>query len=73
MTAEFHISDWDRETILLEVAVVDPSPDGKDENVFCATVNGQYVYFEAPVDSELGEILEIAVEAVKELIDYERF
>lgn len=73
MSTEFMISDWDRETIVLEISVVDPSPDGVGENVLCVAVMDQKVYFEAPVDSPIQDILEIAVEAVKELIEYERF
>lgn len=67
------ISEWDTETIQLEISVVDASPDGIDENVFCAKIHGEEVYFEAHVDSEIHEILDEAVKAVKQFIDYESF
>lgn len=70
---KFLVSDWDSETIQLEIAVVDASPDGTDENVFCAKIHGEEVYFEAHVDAQLHEILDEAIKAVKEFIEYESF
>jgi hypothetical protein len=70
---KFLISEWDTETIQLEISVVDASPDGIDENVFCAKIHDEEVYFEAHVDAKIHEILEEAVKAVKDFIDYESF
>jgi hypothetical protein len=70
---KFLVSEWDSETIQLEISVVDASPDGVDENVFCAKIYDEEVYFEAHVDSGIHEILQEAVNAVKEFLDYESF
>lgn len=70
---KFLVSEWGSETIQLEISVVDASPDGEGENVFCAKIHDEKVYFEAHVDAPIHEVLDEAVKAVKELIDYESF
>lgn len=73
MSVNFLISQWDEETINLEISLIDASPDGLDENVYCAKIHEQEIYFEAHVDAPVHEILEEAVKAVKEFIEYEPF
>lgn len=69
MSVNFLISDWGEETIKLEISLVDASPDGMDENVYCAKIHDQEIYFEAHVDALVHEILQEAVKAVKEFIE----
>lgn len=73
MSVDFLISHWGEDTIKLEVVLIDASPDGLDENVYCAKIHDQEIYFEAHVDAPVHEILEEAVKAVKEFIDIETF
>jgi hypothetical protein len=53
--------------------VVDPAPDDNSVNVLLARVGDQHVYFEAAVDLPVWAVLELAVDAIKEFIDMERF
>lgn len=69
MSVDFLLSNWGEETIKLEIALVDASPDGTDENVYCAKIHDQDIYFEAPVDSSVQEILQQAVEALKDFLE----
>lgn len=69
MSAEFMISNWGEETIQLEIVLIDASPDGTDENVYCARIHGQEIYFEAAVDSSVQDILQEAVNALKDFIE----
>ena len=73
MSLDFLIKDWGEETFTLSIAVVDPAPDDKSENVLVATVRDKTVYFEAPVDAEIWQILEYGVSAIKEFLEYEPF
>ena len=41
--------------------------------MFCAKIHDEKVYFEAHVDAPIHEVLDEAVKAVKEFIDYESF
>jgi hypothetical protein len=69
MSVNFLLSEWGEETISLEISLVDASPDGTDENVYCAKIHNQDIYFEAHVDSPVQEILQAAVDAIKDFIE----
>jgi hypothetical protein len=69
MTVDFLLSNWGEETIKLEIVLIDASPDGTDENVYCAKIHDQEIYFEAPVDSAVQDILQAAVDALKDFIE----
>ncbi len=73
MSLEFLIKEWGEEAFTLSIAVVDPAPDDASVNVLLATVRDHSIYFEAPVDAPVWDVLEHAVEAIKEFIDIERF
>jgi hypothetical protein len=54
------------ETRSLSVVLVDPDPD-EVAAVFCATFDdGVYVFFEAPHDAEVWDILQCALVAFKD-------
>jgi hypothetical protein len=69
MSVDFLLSNWGEETIKLEVVLIDASPDGTDENVYCAKIHDQEIYFEAHVDAPVQEILQAAVDALKDFIE----
>lgn len=69
----FMVKEWDDDVLHFEISLVDASPDGVDENVFCVKVGDREVYFEAHAESEVWEILQCAINAVKELSEYEPF
>jgi|LakMenE18May11ns_1017448.scaffolds.fasta_scaffold9268365_2 hypothetical protein len=69
MSVNFLLSEWGEETIKLEISLIDASPDGDDENVYCAKIHDQDIYFEAHVDSNVQTILQAAVDAIKDFIE----
>ena len=73
MSLEFLVKQWGEEAFVLSIAVVDPAPDDNSVNVLLARVGDQHVYFEAAVDLPVWAVLELAVDAIKEFIDMERF
>lgn len=70
---EFLLSQWGEDVLRLEISLVDASPDGLDENVFCAKVNDREIYFEAHSEADIPQILQAAIDAIKELTEYEPF
>lgn len=73
MSLEFLIKEWGEEAFTLSIALVDPAPDDNSVNVLLARVDDQYVYFEAAVDLPVWAVLQLAVDAIKEFTDIERF
>ena len=70
---DFTISEWDRESFTLTISVVDPAPDSDSDTVYKVAVATQEVYFEAPTEAEVWDIVEKALSSIKEFLDYEKF
>lgn len=70
---DFIISEWGHAEIVLNIRMHDQAPDDKSTHVFVAQVNGEEVYFEAASDLSIQEILQVAMDNIKEFLDYEKF
>ena len=57
MSVNFLLSEWGEETIKLEISLIDASPDGDDENVYCAKIHDQdtvsYTHLTLPTNREV--------------------
>lgn len=69
MSADFHFSEWGRDTLTFQLSIVDASPDLDDDSVYEITMAGQSVYFEAEANMEVWKLLDIAIGNLKGAIE----
>lgn len=69
MSADFHFSEWGRDTLTFKLSIVDACPDSVDDSVYEINMAGQSVYFEAEAGLEVWKLLDIAIGNLKSAIE----